>query len=78
MYEHATKDDVKNAILKLRARFFPGNEEEGMASVFNAVWKQGSSDKDNMSAFVKKADPSVAMSQATFESICEDMGGKTG
>ena len=78
IYEHGSKDDVKNAICKLRSRFFPDNEEEGLAKVFNAVWKDDCAAKDNMSNFVKKADHGVTMSQSTFDEICSDMGGNSG
>jgi cytochrome c556 len=78
VYEHGSKDDVHAAICKLRARFFPDNEEEGMAKVFNAVWNDQADAKDNVANFVKKGDHSVAMSQTTFDEICADMGGNSG
>jgi len=78
VYEHGSKEDVRNAIVKLRLRFFPDNEDDGLSRVFNAVWDDKWSAKDNLSAFVRKADPSVVMSQSAFDSICEDMGDQSG
>jgi len=49
-----------------------------MEKVFNAVWNNDADARDNVAAFVKKADPSVSMSQTTFDEISADMGGNTG
>lgn len=69
IYEHGSADDVKNALIKLRSRFFPDDGEAALKKVMDKVWNGDCSAKENFRNFVKKGDHTITCSDTTFDEL---------
>lgn len=77
----ATFSEIKDALIKLRARFSGGDEEAALDKTVDKIWSddcKSKSGKKNVKSFitsiVRKADHTLKVSDAAFSEILEAIG----